>query len=225
MQTAGTTQRPDASVGDWHDFEAFVRATEPRLSRALAAAYGFEDGRDATAEALAYAFEHWERLRDVENLPGYLFRVGQSRSRRRRQPVLFAVPDGSDHDFEPGLPAPQGRLTALSIWADGKGVVHRMSLTTRLAVSVGVLNPGQLPKGVHAGPAARRAKIAMLRKWLEKEAKALREKHLTVIRLGTGKSGVTTQIQLTSVTVNFLDIGHPQVITVPAHAYLTHGLG
>jgi hypothetical protein len=131
-----------------------------------------------------------------------------------------------------GLPAiqldnatPQGRLTALSIWADGKGVVHRMSLTTRLAVSVGVLNPGQLPKGVHAGPAARRAKIAMLRKWLEKEANALKEKHLTVIRLGTGKSGVTTQIQLTSVTVNFLDIGHPQVITVPAHAYLTHGLG
>jgi DNA-directed RNA polymerase specialized sigma24 family protein len=112
MRTAGTTQRPDAGSDDpRHDFEAFVRETEPRLSRALAAAYGFEDGRDATAEALAYAFEHWERLQDVANLPGYLFRVGQSRSRRRRQPVLFAVADGGEHAFEPGLPAALAGLT------------------------------------------------------------------------------------------------------------------
>jgi DNA-directed RNA polymerase specialized sigma24 family protein len=112
MQTASTTQRSEAGPdGARHDFEAFVRETEPRLSRALAAAYGFEDGRDATAEALAYAFEHWERLRTVANLPGYLFRVGQSRSRRRRQPVLFAVPDGGDHRFEPGLPAALAGLT------------------------------------------------------------------------------------------------------------------
>ena len=93
------------------DFEAFVKAAEPRLSRALAAAYGFEDGQDATAEALAYAFEHWERLQHIANLPGYLFRVGQTRVRRRRQPVLFAVPDTSDHSFEPGLPAALAGLT------------------------------------------------------------------------------------------------------------------
>ena len=93
------------------DFEAFVKAVEPRLSRALAAAYGFEDGRDATAEALAYAFEHWDRLQDIANLPGYLFRVGQSRGRRRRQPVVFAIPDSPDHAFEPGLPAALGTLT------------------------------------------------------------------------------------------------------------------
>ena len=37
------------------EFEAFVRSAEPRLRRALVAAYGFEDGRDAAAEALAYA--------------------------------------------------------------------------------------------------------------------------------------------------------------------------
>jgi DNA-directed RNA polymerase specialized sigma24 family protein len=93
------------------DFEAFVKEAEPRLSRALAASYGFEDGQDATAEALAYAFEHWDRLQHISNLPGYLFRVGQTRGRRRRQPVLFAVPDGSDHSFEPGLPGALARLT------------------------------------------------------------------------------------------------------------------
>jgi DNA-directed RNA polymerase specialized sigma24 family protein len=92
-------------------FEAFVREAEPRLSRALAAAYGFEDGRDATAEALAYAFEHWPRLQHIANLPGYLFRVGQSRGRQRRQPVVFAVPEATDYAFEPALPEALASLT------------------------------------------------------------------------------------------------------------------
>jgi RNA polymerase sigma factor (sigma-70 family) len=109
---------PGTQAAAWLDFEAFVREYEPRLSRALAAAYGFEDGRDATAEALAYAWENWDRLQDVTNLPGYLFRVGQTRNRRNRKPGLRAVPghpaarpaqfevaDHADRAFEPGLPA------------------------------------------------------------------------------------------------------------------------
>jgi DNA-directed RNA polymerase specialized sigma24 family protein len=69
------------------------------------------DSVPATAEALAYAFEHWDRLQHIANLPGYLFRVGQPRSRRPRQPVVFAVPDSTDHTFEPGLPDALGSLT------------------------------------------------------------------------------------------------------------------
>jgi RNA polymerase sigma factor (sigma-70 family) len=113
MQIAAKANRPaePADAPARRDFEAFVRESEPRLSRALAAAYGFEDGRDATAEALAYAWEHWAQLSHIENLPGYLFRVGQSRARRRRQPTMFAVPDSDDHAFEPGLP---GALASLS---------------------------------------------------------------------------------------------------------------
>lgn len=85
-------------------YEAFVREAEPRLRAALVTLYGTENGRDATAEALAYAWEHWERLTGVANLVGYLFRVAQSKSRRRRSPVLFVVPESEDHAFEPGLP-------------------------------------------------------------------------------------------------------------------------
>jgi DNA-directed RNA polymerase specialized sigma24 family protein len=93
-------------------FETFVRATEPRLRRALVAAYGPEHGRDAAAEALAYAWEHWDRLRGMANLPGYLFRVGQTRGRRcPRQPVLHEAPEPAEHAFEPGLPP---ALAALS---------------------------------------------------------------------------------------------------------------
>ena len=104
-----TSEATQTATG--RDFETFVRACEPRLSRAFAAAYGFEDGRDATAEALAYAYENWERLQKISNLPGYLYRVGQTRSRRKRQPVLFAVPAGPDYTFEPGLPAALAALT------------------------------------------------------------------------------------------------------------------
>jgi RNA polymerase sigma factor (sigma-70 family) len=119
-----TPTAPGTGPTAWRDFESFVREAEPRLSRALAAAYGFEDGRDATAEALAYAWENWKRLQHVTNLPGYLFRVGQTRSRRSRQPALLRVPghraagpeqfeiaDQADRAFEPGLPAALARLS------------------------------------------------------------------------------------------------------------------
>ena len=102
---------PDADPQSTAEFEGFVRESEPRLRFALCAAYGFEEGRDATAEAFAYAWEHWERVRQMPNAVGYLFRVAQSRSRRRRVPVLYDVAGWPDHLFEPGLP---GALAALS---------------------------------------------------------------------------------------------------------------
>jgi len=131
-----------------------------------------------------------------------------------------------------GLPAiqlgnatPPGRLTSLNVWADSSGVVHRMSLTTTQAISVGVLNPVQVQKGRHVDPASYRSKIAAIRRWLRREARKLSGKGLIEFRVGPGKPGVTTQIQSTSMVVNFLDIGQPQVIMVPIHAYLVHGLG
>jgi hypothetical protein len=44
------------------EFEQFMAIAEPRLRVALVAAYGPDRGREAAAEALAYAWEHWERL-------------------------------------------------------------------------------------------------------------------------------------------------------------------
>lgn len=103
-----------ASATQQAAFEDFVRGTEPRLRRALVAAYGFDDGRDACAEALAYAWEQWERVSGMANPAGYLFRVAQSRSRGKKQPTLFALPPQdpmSEYRFEPGLP---DALAALS---------------------------------------------------------------------------------------------------------------
>jgi RNA polymerase sigma-70 factor (ECF subfamily) len=64
------------------EFERFVASHELRLRVALVAAYGPCDGRAATVDALSWAWEHWDRLRGMDNPVGYLYRVGQSASRR-----------------------------------------------------------------------------------------------------------------------------------------------
>ena len=43
-------------------FVGFVSEAEPSLRRALSAAFGSEVGRETTAEALAYGWEHWDRV-------------------------------------------------------------------------------------------------------------------------------------------------------------------
>jgi len=94
-------------------FDAFFRRAEPRLRRALVSAYGIERGREATAEALAWAFEHWEELQNMRNPVGYLYRVGTSRSRPKRRVVFDQPgPDQREPAVEPGLVEALGTLTA-----------------------------------------------------------------------------------------------------------------
>lgn len=63
-------------------FRAFLGDTEPRLRQALVATYGPVNGREATVDALSWAWEHWDRLTEVTNKVAYLYRVGQSATRQ-----------------------------------------------------------------------------------------------------------------------------------------------
>ncbi len=75
-----------------------------RLSRAFAAAYGLDRGQEALSEAMAFAWEHFDRVSVMSNPGGYLYRVGQSRSRtRRRHRVLPAGIEIGLPEIEPGL--------------------------------------------------------------------------------------------------------------------------
>jgi len=85
------------------EFDSFVADARPRLRRALLGAVGIDRVDDAVAEALAYAFEHWPALAAMSNPVGYLFRVGQSRSRPRKAPRLFREQPPSMPDVEPRL--------------------------------------------------------------------------------------------------------------------------
>lgn len=66
-------------------FARFVDVTGARLRVALVARYGVDIGVDACADALAYAWEHWDRVRAMANPGGYLFRVGQTSARRHHR--------------------------------------------------------------------------------------------------------------------------------------------
>jgi RNA polymerase sigma factor (sigma-70 family) len=97
------------------EFASFVEGTEPRLLRALVGAFGSEVGREATSDALAYAWENWGRVSEMDNPVGYLFRVGQSRSRSyRREQVWFPeVPPHDLPDVDPRLPAALRQLSRM----------------------------------------------------------------------------------------------------------------
>jgi RNA polymerase sigma factor (sigma-70 family) len=84
-------------------FTTFVDEVEPRLRRALVALRGRELGRDATAEALAWAWEHWDQVQLMDNPAGYLYRVGTSRSRSRRRALLPVATASDERRYEPGL--------------------------------------------------------------------------------------------------------------------------
>ena len=99
----------DESAQD--SFRAFVDLVEPRLRRALVASYGFEQCREASAEALAWAWENWDKAKSLDNPSAYLFRVGQSKIRRRKVPVSFDRNDREEPWFEPALAPALAALT------------------------------------------------------------------------------------------------------------------
>lgn len=104
MQAEGTRQET---------YTSFVEGIQDRLRHALVARYGREAGREAAADALAYGWEHWERIRDMDNPAGYLYRVGEHKAMRSRRPSpLFpAPPTHSDPIVEPRLPKALTRLS------------------------------------------------------------------------------------------------------------------
>jgi RNA polymerase sigma factor (sigma-70 family) len=88
-------------------FAAFFVEVEPRLRHALAASLGADVGVEAAADALAYGWEHWDRVGRMANPAGYLYRVGRSRGRRllRIPSELPPVREQSLPWVEVGLPA------------------------------------------------------------------------------------------------------------------------
>ncbi len=94
-------------------FDRFVEGEGARLRAGLVAAYGPEVGLDAASEAMAYGWEHWDRLSSMANPAGYLYRVGQTAARRsrRRGPLMPVPPIEEVHDVEPRLPEALAQLS------------------------------------------------------------------------------------------------------------------
>jgi len=94
-------------------FEVFFKEAEPRLHDALSACLGGELGREATADALAYGWENWERVESMDNPIGFLYVVGRNQARKVRRTRRVGIPlvEVSRLPWiEPGLP---GALSGL----------------------------------------------------------------------------------------------------------------
>jgi len=105
-----------SSSTDSESFSHLVGECAKQLQNGLIAALGPEMGVEATSEALAYGWEHWERVRAMESPVGFLFTVGRNWGRRqlRRLPVSFPDPIvavGADPLVEPALPGALARLS------------------------------------------------------------------------------------------------------------------
>ena len=148
---------------DTERFEDFVRQVEPQLRQALSGHIAEGRVADAVAEALGYAWEHRDRVLGMERPAGYLYRVAQSRSRRRKQGWLPWSGEDSMPDIEPGLPGALAELStgqARAVWlVSACGWTHAeagealdVSASTistqvsramaRLRTSLGVMNDG-----------------------------------------------------------------------------------
>jgi len=110
---------------DAGDFDAFVRSAEPRIRRSLCAGFGRETGRAATSEALSYGWEHWDKVRTMENPVGYLYAAGRNAARR----ITRADRRRRDRRSEPG---DEGR----SPWVEPRLETALMSLSERERMSV-----------------------------------------------------------------------------------------
>jgi RNA polymerase sigma factor (sigma-70 family) len=119
------------------EFAAFFDAAERRLRLALTGAFGVETGRDATAEALAWAWQNWGDVREMTNPVGYIYRVGRSNALRGLdRDVASATSTIEAHpsdwelpNYEPNLAKFLARLPErqrVAVWmVHGLGFSHR----------------------------------------------------------------------------------------------------
>ena len=132
---------------------------EPRLRRALSGHLPPDQVPDAVAEALSYAWQHRDRVLAMDQPTGYLYRVAQSRSRRRRQGFLPWPGDASVPDVEPGLAPALADLPAMqarAVW-----LVHACGWTHGEAGEALGVSTSTASTHVARGLAALRARLGV----------------------------------------------------------------
>jgi len=92
------------------DFETFFQSAEPRLRRAYGGRVAPHRVGDAVGTALEFAWKHWDTVSVMEYPVAYLFRVGLSKSRRRKEGQLPAPPPTEMTHVEPTLVAAMQQL-------------------------------------------------------------------------------------------------------------------
>jgi RNA polymerase sigma-70 factor (ECF subfamily) len=132
-------------------FTDFLERHGPRLRHAFIARYGPEVGSEVMGDVAVYAWEHWPEVSGKINASGWLYRVGQSRSRRYfRRPLRLPRPrlDG-ETTIEPSLPGlleklPDKQRTAVLL-------TQAFDYTVREAAEVLGVAPSTVQQNVERG--------------------------------------------------------------------------
>ena len=139
----------------------FAEQAALRLRPVLLAHYGVETANDLCADAIAYAWEHWDRVRGLDNPVGYLYRVATSRARlyERWRRSIPLPPESAVASVEPdnALPAmlaelPMGQRTAVIL-------VHVYGWPYQDVADVTGRSRSDVRNDVHRGLAALRARV------------------------------------------------------------------
>jgi DNA-directed RNA polymerase specialized sigma24 family protein len=132
-------------------FTEFVENHGAGLRHAFVARYGPEVGAEVMGDVTEYAWKHWAKVATLQNPSGWLYRVGQSRSRRYlRRPVRLPVPrSASEPTVEPALP---GSLAALP-HAQRVAVLltHGFGYTVREAADILGVSPSTVQQNATRG--------------------------------------------------------------------------
>ena len=124
-----------------------------------------------------------------------------------------------------GVFAAGGHVTSLEVWVDGRGVVHRLSLTSERINTVWAISAENVRRGPHGAlifTVPNKAMAAKLKGKLHRAHGAPR----IIIRVAPPGSGAPhREVQVSRLTVTFSAIGQPQRITAPAHAIPVYGRG
>lgn len=90
-------------------FAEWATEAEPKIRQSLTAAFGVQVGKDAAADALAVAWERWDRVSVMGSPIGYVYGIGRNMARRmktRRQPMFVEVPEQLLANVEPACRQP-----------------------------------------------------------------------------------------------------------------------
>jgi len=139
------------------DFERFVDAVERPLRRALVVRVGVGGANDATAAALAYAWEHWDQVRELQRPVAYLYRVGLTSTRTRKTGHLPAPAEVGLPNVEPALvPALQALPDAqrVAIW-----LVHACGWSYAEAAEAMGVSPSTIGTHLQRGLASLRRQL------------------------------------------------------------------
>ena len=139
-------------------FTDLVERVEPRLRVALVSRYGPERGREAAAEALAWAWEHRDKMDRLRNPVAYLYRVGQSKTRPRLRPRPWVDPPRREPPWvEPALPSALAGLPLRQRMA--VVLVHAYGWTQAEAAAVMGIRAGTVKTHLDRGLARLRADL------------------------------------------------------------------